>query len=79
MAVPKIITDLFTGPDGRTWAIGRIYSLPMLASGLATPFVMLVKGQTIDLAALGVMFTALGGGVMALVAGTNHTEPKVGE
>lgn len=76
MKPPKLITDVFTGPDGATWAIGRIYSLPMLLSGLAVPFLMIVKGQTVDLTALGVMFGGLGGGIMALVAGTNHTEPK---
>jgi len=74
--VKKFISDLFTGPDGATWAIGRIYSLPMLLSGLATPFVMIAHGQTIDLGALALMFPAVGAGVMALVTGTNATEPK---
>lgn len=74
----KIISDLFTGPDGKTWAIGRVYSLPILVSGLATPFIMLIKGQTIDLTALGVMYGGLGAAVMALVQGTNATEPKEG-
>ena len=72
----KIINDLFTGPDGTTWAIGRVYSLPMLISGLAAPFWAVAKGQTLDLAALGLLYGGLGGGVMALVLGTNHTEPK---
>ena len=75
MKAPKFITDLFTGPDGETWAIGRLYSLPMLLSGLALPFMMVFKGQTIDLTALGLMFGGLGGGIMALVTGTNNTEP----
>jgi hypothetical protein len=43
-----LIRDLFTGLDGKTWAIGRIYSLPMLVSGLALPIAALVKGQPID-------------------------------
>jgi hypothetical protein len=71
----KLIRDLFTGLDGKTWAIGRIYSLPMLASGLALPIAALIQGQTIDFAALGVMYGGLGGGVMAMVWGTNPTEP----
>ena len=75
MKLPKIASDLFTGPDGQTWAIGRVYSLPMLVAGLATPFVMMLHGQPVSLSELGVMFGGLGGGVMALVAGTNHTEP----
>lgn len=72
----KFLQDLFTGPDGKTWAIGRIYSLPMLATGLAVPIAAIVKGAPIDFAALGVMYGGLGGGVMAMVWGTNPTEPK---
>ena len=72
----KLIRDLFTGIDGTTWAIGRIYSLPMLVSGLALPVAALVKGQPIDFAALGLMYGGLGGGVMAMVWGTNPTEPR---
>jgi len=62
--VKKFLLDLFTGPDGKTWAIGRIYSLPMLATGLAVPIAAIVKGAPIDFAALGVMYGGLGGGVM---------------
>lgn len=73
----KFIRDLFTGPDGSTWAIGRIYSLPVLLGGLAVPLLMVVRGQAVSLADLGVMLGGLGASVMALVAGTNHTEPKL--
>ena len=45
------IRDLFTGPDGRTWAIGRVYSLPVLLAGLCLPFVMIIRGQPVDLIA----------------------------
>ena len=79
MTPPKFVTDLFTGPDGKTWAIGRIYSLPTLVAGLAVPFVMVIKGQPVDLSGVGVMLGGLGASVMALVTGTNHTEPKAGE
>jgi len=71
----KLIRDIFTGADGTTWAIGRIYSLPMLASGLALPIAALVNGQPLDFAALGLMYSGLGGGVMAMIWGTNPTEP----
>jgi hypothetical protein len=71
----KLIRDLFTGLDGKTWAIGRIYSLPMLASGLALPIAALINGQPLDFAALGLMYSGLGGGVMAMIWGTNPTEP----
>ncbi len=76
MQIPKLISDCFTGPDGKTWAIGRIYSLPTLAAGLSTPFVMLWRGQSIDLAALAVLFGGIGGAVMLMITGTNVTEPK---
>lgn len=76
MNKPKLVTDLFTGPDGETWAIGRVYSLPMLLGGLATPFVMIAHGQAVDLAGLAMLFPATGAAVMALVTGTNATEPK---
>ena len=74
--IRKILSDLFTGPDGQTFAIGRVYSAPLLASGLATPLIMLWKGQQVDLSALGVMYGGLGVAVMGMVTGTNNTEPK---
>ena len=75
MRPPKFVTDLFTGPDGRTWAIGRVYSLPMLVCGLALPFFAIVRGQVLDLMALGGLFGGLGAGVWALIRGTSGTEP----
>ena len=75
----KLLNDLFTGPDGVTYAIGRVYSLPMLLCGLALPFVVLLRGQTLDLLALGGLFGGLGGGVWALIRGTNATEPAATE
>jgi hypothetical protein len=74
--VNKFITDLFTGPDGKTWSIGRIYSLPMLLSGLSTPLLMATHGLPVDLAGMAILFPATGAAVMALVTGTNSTEPK---
>lgn len=75
----KLLNDLFTGPDGQTYAIGRVYSLPMLLCGLALPFVALLRGQTVDLMALGGLFGGLGAGVWALIRGTNATEPAAVE
>jgi hypothetical protein len=75
MRAPKIVTDLFTGADGVTWAIGRVYSLPMLCAGLALPFVAILRGQTLDLLAVGGLFSGLGAGIWALIRGTNATEP----
>ncbi|MFZ2252629.1 MAG: hypothetical protein WAW13_00475 [Minisyncoccia bacterium] len=74
--MPKIVNDLFTGPDGKTWAIGRVYSMPMLLSGLAAPFVMIGRDQPVDLLALGGLYGGLGTGIWALIRGTNATEPE---
>lgn len=76
MGPPKIITDLFTGLDGKTWAIGRVYSLPMLLAGLSLPFFAILRGQTLDLLSVGGLFAGLGGGIWALIRGTNSTEPE---
>lgn len=72
----KFLRDLFTGSDNATYAIGRIYSLPVLIAGLAVPLLMVVRGQPVNLSEFGVMLGGLGAAVMALVAGTNSTEPK---
>lgn len=72
----KLLRDLLTGPDGVTWAIGRVASVPTLLSGLSLPFVALAQGQTLDFSALGVFYGGVAGGVAALIGLTNHTEPK---
>jgi hypothetical protein len=74
----KLVRDLLTGPDGVTWAIGRVASVPTLFSGLGLPFVALAQGQTLDFSALGVFYGGVAGGVAALIGLTNHTEPKEG-
>lgn len=75
MNLAKILNDCFTGPDGKTIAIGRVYSLPVLVVGLAIPIVQVLKGQAVSLTDLGVMFGGLGAGVMLFIRGTNGTEP----
>lgn len=75
MISSKFFRDLFTGVDGQTWAIGRVYSLPMLLCGLALPFLAVLRGQSLDLMALGGLFGGLGAGVWALIRGTSATEP----
>lgn len=74
--IRKLLKDCFTGPDGETIALGRVYSLPTLIAGLAVPLIAVWKGQPVDLASLGVMLGGLGGAIMLLVTGTNPTEPK---
>jgi hypothetical protein len=76
MRLGQIFNDLFTGPDGKTVAIGRVMGVFMFLSGQATPFVALVQQQHIDFSALGVFEGALAAGVTALIYGTNPTEPR---
>lgn len=73
----KLITDLFTGADGKTWAIGRVFAAPTLVSGLGLPIGALIFGQPLDFAALGVFYGGVGAAVASMVGLTSHTEPKV--
>lgn len=71
----RTLNDLFTGPDGETFAIGRVSGVVTLVAGLALPFWAVAKGQTINFAELGVYVGGLVGGVTALITVTNKTEP----
>lgn len=72
----KLINDLFTGPDGQTYAIGRVYSVLVLTVGLIFPFFMILHGQTVTVTDFGVSLGATSAAILALVSGTNMTEPK---
>jgi len=72
----EFIRQLFTGPDNKTWAIGRVYSLPVLLTGLAVPIIEAANARPVDLANLGLLLPGTAAAVMALVTGTNSTEPK---
>lgn len=76
MTLHKFLSDLFTGPDGVTIAYGRCAALPFGVAGLALPFVAILHGQAVDLAAAGALYGATCAGITALVGLTNHTEPK---
>lgn len=75
----KIINDLFTGPDGITYAIGRIYSIPFLLAGILFPFFLVLRGQTVTVTDYGISLGATAAAIMGLVSGTNMTEPKASE
>ncbi len=66
--------DLFTDPSGETWAIGRIYSFPTLATGLAIPIVSIFRGQPVDMAGAGALLAGVAGAVLLLVRGTNNVD-----
>lgn len=70
----KFIKDLFTGPDGETWAIGRIYSIPVLVVGLAIPILSLYREQPIAHSEVGVLLAGVAGACLLLIRGTNEVD-----
>lgn len=74
MTVPKILRDLFTGPDGETWHAGRLAAVPMFVSGLVLPWVQLFRAGTIDYPATMVGYSALAGAVWVLVQGAKNMD-----
>jgi hypothetical protein len=71
----RTLNDVFTGPDGQTFAIGRIGGALTLVSGLVLPFWAVAKGQAINFAELGVYWGGVGAAATALIKLTNSTEP----
>jgi hypothetical protein len=82
--VLKVLRDLFTGPDGETWHLGRLGTIPVMLAGLALPYVMLFRGETVDIMAALTGYGVLCGGAWALVSGAKNmdimpgTPPPVG-
>lgn len=74
--IVKFVRDLFTGPDGETYAIGRIYTVPVMVVGLAYPFVPLVghDRELPSLTELGAYFPLLAGAITLLIAGNNKVD-----
>lgn len=70
----KLMKDLFTGPDGETWAIGRFMSVPVLIVGLAIPILSLYRNQPIALADVGVLLAGIAGACLLLIRGTNNVD-----
>lgn len=72
----RFVRDLFTGPDGETYAIGRIYTVPVMLVGLAYPFVPLMgdRRELPSLTELGAYFPLLAGAVTLLIAGNNKVD-----
>lgn len=74
MRMPKIVSDLFMGPDGETWAIGRVVA-PTAFTPLGVPFMQVLRNQPVDLAALAVLIGGCAAAFMMMVRGTHNTEP----
>lgn len=77
MLIQTIIKHYMTSADGKTYAIGRGYSVPLMVVGLAIPPIMLFTGHPVSLVDLGIYLGALVTAVTILISGTNMTEPKV--
>lgn len=75
MGLMKFVGDLYKGPDGETWAIGRIYTIPVLVTGLAIPLWGIHKsGEIPSMTEMGLGLTGLAGAIAAMVAVTNHID-----
>lgn len=70
----RFIVDLFTDGTGETWAIGRIYSIPVLVVGLAIPVIALYKGQPIAMVDVGVLLAGIAGACLLLIRGANEVD-----
>lgn len=75
MGVMKFVGDLYKGPDGETWAIGRVYTIPVLFTGLAIPLWGIHKSGNIpSMTEMGLGLTGLAGAIAAMMAVTNHID-----
>ena len=75
----KFLADLFMGPDGETWAIGRIYSIPVLLVGLSIPIIALLRDQKIEMVDVGVLLAGIGGACLLLIRGANAVDLELPE
>jgi hypothetical protein len=73
------LRDVFTGPDGDTWAIGRLYSLPVLLTGLSVPVASVIRNQPVDGTDLGILLAGTAGACLLLIRGSNRVDNSVTE
>lgn len=74
----KFFRDLYTGPDGETWALGRIYSIPIVATGVAAPIIAIIRAEAgkIPLSEVGLELAGVAGAVAAMVAITKNVDTE---
>lgn len=70
----KFVRDLFTDSTGETWAIGRVYSIPVLFTGLSIPVLALYRNQTIAMTDVGVLLAGVAGACLLLIRGTSGVD-----
>lgn len=76
MPLSKFFSDIFTGPDGSTFALCRVYSVPILAVGLFAVTRAALATTPVPLADIAVGLGGVGGTVAAMVRATNQIDQQ---
>lgn len=74
MGFSKFFSDIYTGPDGRTFALGRVYSLPVLIVGLTAAGRAITATTPVPLGDIALELSGVAAAVAAMVAATNHID-----
>lgn len=81
MKFTKFFRDLYTGPDGESWAFGRIHAVPVLLVGLAAPILAIVRSSPehpVSLSEVGLELGGVAAAVAALAAITKNIDSPQG-
>ena len=71
----KFLTDLFTGPDGTTIALGRVYSLPLLLFGMGSMgYLLAITKPPVTMVDMGLGLAGVSGAVGGMIFGTNRID-----
>lgn len=70
----KFLRDLFTGPDGKTYHLGKVASVPILGVGLAIPITALFRGEPILMTDVGVLLGGIASAFLLMVRGTKNVD-----
>ena len=71
----KVSGNIYKGPDGKTWALGRVYTIPVLMTGLGIPLWGIHKSGAIpSMTEMGLGLTGIAGAVAAMAAVLNHID-----
>jgi hypothetical protein len=72
----SVLKDSFTGVDGETYDIGRIYTGLVTVVGLGLEVYCVLMGKPFDFQAYGIGCGTMAGGVGAFLKLKETTEPK---
>ena len=71
MRYSKFFSDLYTGPDQSTFALGRVYSIPVLLMGLFAAAKAIQTTTPVPLGDIALELAGVAGAVAAMVRVTN--------